>query len=115
MSQLTALPPSFVDLASYATTWGELATTEERYAKRQITPIAELRRFYADVEPRLVSILDHVDRADRAEPLNDTDLRLYRIALSLIEVAEAVEIFGQPAVPHIEPGRRVDILWSAEA
>jgi hypothetical protein len=109
------LPPAFAELEPLAPAWGGLASTEARYLQRQASSMDELRRFYDLVAPRIEEMLDYVDRQPYDVPLSEPDERLYRIALSLIEVAEAVEIFRQPTVPHTEHPHRVNMLWTSEA
>jgi hypothetical protein len=109
------LPEGFEDMESFTQTWGELDSTEARYARRVASPMEDLRAFYAAVEPRIVDIFAHIDAFDQRAVLPPAQLRLYRIALSLIEVAMAVEIFSQPTVPHDLPPKSIKALWTAEA
>ena len=88
------LPVAFRDLASYHE-WS-LATEGQRSAKRQASTIEDLRSFYAGIMPRMEAVLDFLARL----PLQaDAEVQaLLHIALSLAEIAPAVENYGQPSV-----------------
>jgi hypothetical protein len=96
----SALPGGFEDLAPFVAEWGELESFEERYRRRQSLPMARLSAFYDAVTPRLPAIFEYLDRFAFDEPLPPAEALLFRVAMGLTEVAQAVEVFGQPAVPH---------------
>jgi hypothetical protein len=109
------LPDGFEDLEPFAQTWGQLDSTEARYARRVASPMEDLRAVYAAVQPRIVDIFAHIDAFDQHAVLPPAELRLYRIALSLIEVAMAVEVFSQPMVPYDLPPKAIKAQWTSEA
>jgi hypothetical protein len=109
------LPAEFAALEPFAPGWGQRESAEARCRRRETTGMAELRSFYDAMTPIIERVLDHLDRNPFDAPLDEPDARLYRMTLSLIEVAEAVEIFRQPAVPLTEPRHAVTISWSREA
>jgi hypothetical protein len=88
------LPPEFAELEAFAVTWC-LATEAERWERRMASSMDELLAFYDAAFPRLEDAIEHCDR----HPLDDlpTDVeRLLQLVHSLVLVAMAVEIFGQP-------------------
>lgn len=92
------LPPAFVDLGEFATTWGKLDDASARYAYRQTVTMTDLQNFYDAVAPRLPAIFAHLDSFPLHE-LPAAETLLFRTALGVIEAAEAVEFFGQPRMP----------------
>lgn len=90
------LPPAFEDLEPFAPLWC-LATEGERFERRVTSSMAELQAFYDACFPRLEEAIDHCDR----HPLDDLPedaTNLLRLVYSLVMVAMAVEIFGQPQI-----------------
>lgn len=99
------LPPAFADLVPFLE-WAGIATQGARYLKRQQMPYSELETFYRAMAPRLDAIFAHLDGFGEQE-LPAEEARLFRMALGLIEAAQAVEIFGEPGVPHAPMPHRV--------
>lgn len=98
----TSLPAGFEDLERFVTKWAK-PTQSARSAVRQSSGMSEIREFYDALLPRLDDILVHMDKFPydhRFLSLPDDSRRLYYLALSLAEVATAVELFGQPSVPY---------------
>jgi hypothetical protein len=90
----TLLPAEFADLEPYAATWC-LATEAERWERRMSSTMPALVAFYDAALPRLGAALDHCDQF----PLDDLPAEvehLVQLVHSLVLVAMAVEIFGQP-------------------
>jgi hypothetical protein len=88
------LPAEFADLEPHAPTWC-LATEAERWERRMNSSMEELLAFYGDAFPRLEDALGFCD----PHPLDDLPPeveRLLQLVHSLVLVAMAVEIFGQP-------------------
>lgn len=106
-----SLPPAFVDLEPFAHPWVGLDSIESRYLVRQDMPFDALRQFYDVAAPRLAAIMAHLD-AFGSDPLPSAEARLYRVALGLIEAAQAVEFFGIARLPgapyphHVAVGGR---------
>jgi len=92
------LPTEFAELQPFAERWAR-ATEYERAAERRGCTSAQLRSFYDVAIKHLPQILARVDR----HPLNEIqgeDLHLFRIALSLAEIAPHVEFYDcDPHVP----------------
>lgn len=93
----SALPADFEDLAPFLD-WSALETQDARYLKRQQSPFDALVAFHAAMAPRLEQVFAALDEFAYG-PLPPPQARLFRMALGLIEAAQAVEIFGQSAVP----------------
>lgn len=88
------LPPAFADLEHYAATWC-LATEAERWERRMASSMDEILAFYNAAFPHLEEAIEHCDQ----HPLDDLppDVeRLLQLIHSLVLVAMAVEVFGQP-------------------
>lgn len=88
------LPPGFADLERFAPAWC-LETEGERWHRRHASSMAELTEFYDACFPRLEAALECCNR----HPLDDLPpdvTNLLRMVHSLVMVAMAVEVFGQP-------------------
>jgi hypothetical protein len=90
----TLLPSAFGELEEFAQTWC-LPTEAERWNQRMSSSLAEMREFYDAFFPRLEEAIEYCDKF----PLDDVPedaLNLLHLIYSLVMVAMAVEIFGQP-------------------
>lgn len=88
------LPSAFSELEHFARTWC-LPTEAERWNQRMASSLAEMREFYDAFFPRLEEAIDYCDKF----PLDDIPedaTHLLHLIYSLVMVAMAVEIFGQP-------------------
>ena len=86
----TLLPEAFADLSPWLD-WA-LAPEGARTAKKVASSMEEIRAFYDAVMPRMediIAYLDDVSGEDRPAPAH----RLYLLSLSLVEVANLVEIY----------------------
>ena len=103
-----ALPEGFQDLAPWLD-WA-LGSERARTEKREASSMAELRAFYDAVLPRLEEMIRHL------EGFRDGDMpaparRLYLISLSLVEVANLVELYKRrEAVEACDPLRYETLL-----
>ena len=97
------LPEEFADLAPWLD-WA-LEPERARTEKRQASSMAEIRAFYDAVLPRLEAMIRHLeDFGDSAMPAPQH--RLYLISLSLVEVANLVELYKRrEAVEACDPLR----------
>lgn len=110
MSQETvSLPQGFEDLAPFVAEWGHLETQDARYVRRQELPMARLQAYYDAVQPRLEAIFDHLDSFPYGPELPGPEALLFRLVLAMSEVAQAVEVYGQPTVPYAPPNHSVTI------
>ncbi len=84
------LPEAFADLAPWAG-WA-LEPERARTAKKVASSMEELRAFYDAMMPRLEAIIAYLDglpAGDRPAPAH----RLHLLTLSLVEVANLVELY----------------------
>jgi hypothetical protein len=102
------LPKGFEALEDHVADWGNLITRDDRYLMRQSLPMERLRSFYDAAIPHLESIFRHLDQHPYGQ-LPEQEQRLFRLALALVEVAQAVEVFEQSGVPFTAPNHRVQI------
>jgi hypothetical protein len=92
------LPKQFSELQPFAASWA-LATEYERAAQRRRSQPAELQAFYDVAIKKLPAILKRVDKYPLGQ-IKGVDVHLFRLALSLAEVAPHVEFYGRdPKVP----------------
>lgn len=89
------LPSAFAELEKFAETWC-LPTETERFHQRLASTIPELRVFYEAFFPRLEEAIDYCDKFALDE-LPEDALNLLHLIYSLVMVAMAVEVMGQPA------------------
>jgi hypothetical protein len=93
-----SLPTEFTELQPYADRWAR-ATEYERAAQRRSSTPAELQSFYDAAVRHLPQILERIDRYPMNE-IQGEDVHLFRIAMSLAEVAPHVEFYDcDPKVP----------------
>jgi hypothetical protein len=88
------LPSQFAELEPFAANWC-LATEAARWRQRHASTMTELQAFYDATFPRVEEAIEFCD----AYPLDDlpSDVaNLLHLIYSLVMVAMAVEIFGQP-------------------
>ncbi len=90
----TALPGEFGDLQPFAERWC-LATESERWGQRMSSSMEDLLAFYDAAFPRLEVAVDYCDHYP-LDALPEDVTNLLRLVHSLVLVAMAVEIFGQP-------------------
>ena len=98
-----ALPDEFQDLEPWLD-WA-LEPERARTAKREASSMVQIRAFYDAVLPRLEEMIRHL------EGFRDGDMpapqhRLYLISLSLVEIANLVELYKRrEAVEACDPLR----------
>jgi hypothetical protein len=90
----TMLPAPFADLEPFAPTWC-LATEAERWDQRHRSTMAELSEFYDAAFPRLDAAIEYCDKHP-LDGLPPDVTNLLQLIYSLVMVAMAIEIFGQP-------------------
>jgi len=89
------LPELFADLERFAA-WA-LPTETERSEKRISSRMEEISDFYAAMHARMGEILEYLKGHD-ADEMPDEAKQLLHLALSLAEIAPAVEWYNQPTV-----------------
>jgi hypothetical protein len=92
---MSQLPDQFADLERFSD-WG-LPTERERNARRLASSMEEIREFYDAMVPRTEPILEYLDRFELGK-LPEREQRLLNLTLALAEVANAVELYKNPAV-----------------
>jgi len=101
------LPDRFEDLESFID-WA-LPTERERNNKRITSTMPAITAFYDAMLPRARAIIAHLE----SFPVNEMpvrEARLLNLLLSLAEVANAIEIFKQPAVIDGYDSRRTILV-----
>lgn len=93
---MSVLPEEFADLESLAERWA-LATETERNRRRLASPMSEIQALYDTVLPRMEAVLSYLGQFP-PDKLPENAERLFHLALSLAEVATAVENYKQPSV-----------------
>jgi hypothetical protein len=89
------LPGPFRDLEPFAD-WA-LPTERERMAARESSRIEELQVFYSAMMGRLPAIVEYLKQFPLDRMPEDSQ-RLLEMALSLVEVSIAVELYRRPQV-----------------
>lgn len=107
--QEAILPKGFEDLAPFIDEWGGLQMQDERYQRRLQLPMERLVAYYDAVKPRLPAIFHHLDHLPFDKPLPAPEALLFRVVMAMSEVAQAVEVFGEPTVPSAPPDHRVNV------
>ncbi len=92
---MASLPDQFNDLEPFIE-WS-LPNERARNAKRVASPIEEIAKFYETMVPRTEAILEYLDRFELGK-LPEREQRLMNLMLALAEVANAVELYKNPAV-----------------
>ena len=92
---LDLLPEEFKALQPYIE-WA-LPTERERNQKRVHSQMADIRAFYDAIFPQIPAIVEYLNEFPLQE-MPAPEQRLLQMALSLAEVANAVELFKEPDV-----------------
>ncbi len=103
-----SLPAAFEALEMFLEEWGDLETEDERYQLRRRKSLEDLKLFYDAVTPRLEDVFRHLDQFEYG-PLPRAEQGLFRLALGLAEVAQAVEVIGHPSVPTTSAQHTIQI------
>lgn len=108
----TSLPAGFEGLECWSAEWA-LPTEKERLLKRGQSTLVELKGFYEDILPRMPQIGEHFATKPVTEELDDSELRLFWLACSYIEISRCFEAWNAIDVRHdffdprlIDPGVR---------
>lgn len=104
MQQTISLPDGFQDLTSLVDEWGALESSDERYLRRTQLPMDRLQAYYDLVQSRLDDIFKHLDSFPFGQSLPEPEALLLRVTMAMAEVAQAIEVYGQPDVPNLPPG-----------
>ncbi len=104
---MSRLPADFADLERFSA-W-VLPTERERHARRYAASMDEIRDLYDTMKPRMDAVVAHLNKFPLDE-MPDDARDLYLLALSLMEISPAVEMFGrQRAVEGFDAQQMVAI------
>jgi hypothetical protein len=105
MNSAPLLPAGFEDLEPFVADWA-LALESERMSKRCASRIEDIRRFYDAMIGRVEAALDHLDTFE-LDAMPAPEKRLFHLALSLVEVGNAVEFYKRPNSRYAFPADRM--------
>lgn len=91
-----ALPEQFSDLQSYVAFWAKPSETA-RNIQRHAADMADIVAFKDAILGRFDDLLAHLNQQD-VNALEEPDVLLLQLLLSLAEIAPAIESYGQPEV-----------------
>jgi hypothetical protein len=103
------LPAQFAQWEPYAATWC-LATERERREQRMRSTQAELEQFYKAVKPRLDEAIQYLNGFP-LDALPPRERNLLNLALSLVEVSVAVELFFNPWPRDAYPWQKFSVAY----
>ena len=95
MATAQKLPSDFYDLEPFVS-WA-LATEQERTSKRLASNMETIQEFYDTMSARIEAAMKYLNQRP-LDNLSPEEERLLHMSLSLMEVANAVEMFHNPAV-----------------
>lgn len=97
-TEAAALPAGFEALSPYVAAWA-LPTMRARNAHRVNAPMAEIRAFYDAIAPHMEPLLEYFSALPADHAMSAAEQRLFYLGQAFMEVAMAVEYFGEPDVP----------------
>ncbi len=98
------LPEEFEDLEQFVEVWA-LAEEQQRMQTRWSSSMEQIQCFYDAMVTHVERALDYLDKRD-IDSLRPPESRLLYLTYSLVEVANAVEIYHRPASSHALPPER---------
>jgi hypothetical protein len=98
------LPEGFENLEPFID-WALPSETERTWKRKSSPDMREIQAFWDTMIPCLPSVLEYLDRYTEDE-LSEEGRRLLYLALSTMEIAPAVENYGEPNVPLSADFRR---------
>ena len=108
MDSNKSLPEQFADLERFTGRWA-IATEVDRNRMRRSSSMEEIRELYETVVPRLADVIGHLNGYDLNE-MPAEEQQLLRLAMSVMEITPAVELYRQPDLMHAFDAERVEIL-----
>jgi hypothetical protein len=106
-SKTCQLPVGFDSLEHLVGDWA-LPSEAERNHRRLSAAMDEIQSFYDCVLAKMDDLVAHLGNY-KLSALPDAERKLMYLALSLMEVAPAVEIYRQPDIPDAIPASRLII------
>ncbi|WP_372720122.1 hypothetical protein [Immundisolibacter sp.] len=98
MPEVQALPCGFETLEPFVSAWA-LPTMQERNARRVAMPMDQIRAFYDAIAPHMEPLLDRFSALSVDHAMSPAEERLFYLGQAFMEVAMAMEYFGEPDVP----------------
>lgn len=102
-TERVALPEGFEELARFQD-W-MVPTDRERLHRRLDVPFAEIQAFYDGIMPDFTRILTYLEGRP-ATDISQEDANLLNLALSVVEISNAVEVYEQGQVVDGDDLRR---------
>ena len=103
-----ALPKGFQDLEPFVENWA-LSREVERNRQRRSSTIEQLQEFYDAILPRMDEIVGYLNQFSLDEMPKDAQ-RLLNMGLSLMEIAPAIELLGEPDESGVFEAERFHIV-----
>lgn len=98
-----ALPAAFRELEPYLD-WA-LRTEQERRARRVASSMSDILTFHSAMSLHLEAIIVHLNQYPYPELPADAE-RLFHLSLSLVEVANLVEMYKRPEIMNVMDPQR---------
>ena len=98
------LPEGFQDFEPFVSKWA-LPSERERNQQRLSSSMTEIQALYDALLPRMDEIIGYLNQF-RLNEMPEDARRLFHLALSLAEIAPAVEFYKQPEVVDGFPAER---------
>lgn len=102
------LPEAFQGLEPFVEKWA-LSREVERNRQRRSSTIEQLQEFYDAMLPRMDEIVSYLNQFSLDEMPEDAE-RLLHMGLSLMEVAPAIELLGEPDESGVFDAERFRIV-----
>ncbi len=98
MTEPPTLPGGYEALTPFVQMWA-LPTMQARNERRVNASMAQIRAFYDAIAPHMEPLLDYFSALPANHAMSAAELHLFHLGQAFMEVAMAVEYFGQPDVP----------------
>lgn len=102
------LPNAFKELEPFVAKWAR-SREVERNRQRRSSTMEQLQAFYDAILPRMDEIVAYLNRFPLDEMPEDAE-RLLHMGLSLMEVAPAIELLGEPDESGVFDAERFRIV-----
>lgn len=103
------LPAGYERFQTWADDWS-LGTEHARRDKRMHSTQAELERFYNATKPHLDSWIQYLN-GFALDAMPEKEKNLLNLALSVVEVSPAIELFGNPWPKDVYPWEKFDVAY----
>jgi hypothetical protein len=103
------LPPHFARFQALADEWA-LPTENDRRNKRMHSTQEELRRFYDAAQPVLDEWIQYLNGFE-LDAMPEPERNLLYLALSVVEVSPAIELFDNPWPKDVYPWHKFQVSY----